>query len=371
MVLETARIESSEIEKLRSRIGVDLRINRFNSKASRENISKFVMALGDDNPLWINPHYARNTRYGSVIAPPSFLHSVLAPSGALAGGLPGVHSFHGGTDWQFFKTIRVNTCISASAKLTDITEKKESKYGGRSVIATVEVAYKDQDDALLATARGWSIRVEREAGRQRGKYSGIPPYRYTPDEINAMEKACLSEQPLGGKIRYWDDVKEGDELLPVVKGPLCFEDMENFFAAAGGVTCYKPRIEQYRKHPAFFYRDPNTHFPEPVSNVNLYDYVAQAVGIPRAYDLGAQRISWLGHLLTNWMGDDGFLARLNVKLLLPNLFGDTQWCKGKVARKYTEDGNSLLDCDIWCENQRGERTAGGTATVRLVTKRFL
>ena len=214
----------------------------------------------------------------------------------------------------------MNTRISASAKLIDVTEKK-STYGGRSVIATVEVSYKDQNNSVLAVAKGWSIRVEREAGRQRGKYSGIVPYKYTPDEIKAIEEACLSERPLGETLRYWDDTNEGDELPPVVKGPLCFEDMENFLAATGGTICYASRIQQLRRHPAFFYRDPNTNFWEPVSNVNLYDYVAQAVGIPKAFDLGAQRISWLGHLLTNWMGNDGFLEKLSVKLQLPNLFG--------------------------------------------------
>lgn len=370
MVLNGALISEAQIEELRSRIGIDLRITRFNTEASQRSIERFVRAIGDDNPLWLDPHYARNTFYGSVIAPPTFLYSVVIPSGALAGGLPGVHSFHGGNEWRFFNPIRVNTRISASARLMDVTEKK-STYGGRSVIVTTEVSYKDQNDKLLAICKGWSIRVEREAGRLRGKYARIVPYKYTSAEIDVIEQACLSERPLGETIRYWDETKEGDEFPPVVKGPLSFEDMENFLAVVGGTLCYASCIQQLRKHPAFFYRDPNTNFWEPISNVNLYDYVAQSVGIPRAFDLGAQRISWLGHLLTNWMGNDGFIEKLYVKLTRPNLFSDTQWCRGKVVRKYTEGQHSLVDCDIWCENQRGEKTAIGTAAVRLLSRRLL
>lgn len=371
MVLGGSRIERSEVARLKSRIGVDLRITQFNEAATRENIRRFAMAIGDDNRMWLDSFYARNNIYGDIIAPPMFLNSAVIPSGALAGGLPGVHSFHGGSDWHFFKAIRRNTHIKASARLVDVTEKKRSEYGGHSVIQTVEVSYKDQNDALLAVAKGWSIRVEREAGRQRGKYSKITPYKYTPEEISAIEDACLAEKPLGETIRYWDDTNEGDELPPVVKGPLCFEDMENFLAAAGGITAYAPFMRKLRKHPAFFYRDPNTNFPEPVISVVLYDYAAQGVGIPMAHDLGGQRISWLGHLMTNWMGNDGFLEKLYAKLIRPNLFGDTQWCKGRVTRKYNEGERFLVDCDIWCENERGEQTATGTATVKLLAKKVL
>jgi acyl dehydratase len=370
MLMGTARITDREIERLLSRIGLSLRIRQFNTLASQQNIQRFVGAIGDDNPCWIDPTYARGTRYGCIIAPPMFLYSVLIPSGALAGGLPGVHSFLGGNDWQFFAPIRVNSRISASAKLEDVT-KKQSEYGGQSVVVTVNVSYKDQHDRLLAAAKGWSIRVEREAGRQRGKYSGLPGiHKYTPEEIIAIEEACLSEEPRGATIRYWDETNVGDELAPVVKGPLTFEDMEHFLASTGGILSYAYRVQQLRRHPAFFYRDPNTNAWEAVSAVNLYDYAAQAVGIPRFYDHGAQRISWLGHLLTNWIGDNGFLERLYVKLLLPNIRGDTQWCKGKVARKYTQGDRFLVDCDIWCENQRGERTATGTATTRLLSRKF-
>lgn len=370
-VLGGNKIKRSEVERLKSRIGVELRFNQFNEIATQENIRKFVMSIGDDNRMWLDPYYARNTVYGTIIAPPMFLNSVVVPSGALAGGLPGVHSFHGGADWQFFKPMRRNTKIKASARLTDVVEKEKSEMGGHSVIQTVEVSYKDQNDAMLAIAKGWSIRVEREEAIKRGKYSTMAAYKYTTEEINAIEDACVAEKPLGDTIRYWDDVKEGDELPPVIKGPLSIEDMEKYFAAAGGISCYATMINFLRKHPAFFYRDPNTNFPEPMTSVNLHDYAAQGAGVPRAFDSGGQRMSWLGHLMTNWMGDYGFLAKLNVKLIRPNLFGDTQWCKGKVARKYTEGEHFYVDCDIWCENQRGQQTAIGTATVRLLAKQIV
>jgi hypothetical protein len=51
-----------------------------------------------------------------------------------------------------------------------------------------------------------------------------------------------------------------------------------------------------------------------------------------------------------------------------NIVGDTTWCRGKVARKYTKDGCALVDLEIRAENQRGEVTAPGFATVMLPSK---
>ena len=45
--------------------------------------------------------------------------------------------------------------------------------------------------------------------------------------------------------------------------------------------------------------------------------------------------------------------------------GDTLVCKGTVTRKYVQDGEHLVDCDVWLENGKGENTTRGTATVRL------
>ncbi|MEE2881090.1 MAG: acyl dehydratase, partial [Chloroflexota bacterium] len=76
----------------------------------------------------------------------------------------------------------------------------------------------------------------------------------------------------------------------------------------------------------------------------------------------------MGHLLTNWAGDDGFVKKMYVELRRFNVVGDTTWCKGKVVGKRVEDGEKLVDLEIWGENQRGEQTTKGTATIKLPSK---
>ncbi len=57
-----------------------------------------------------------------------------------------------------------------------------------------------------------------------------------------------------------------------------------------------------------------------------------------------------------------------VELRRFNVVGDTTWCKGKVTAKRQEDGESLVDLEIWGENQRGEQTTKGSATLRLPSR---
>ena len=97
----------------------------------------------------------------------------------------------------------------------------------------------------------------------------------------------------------------------------------------------------------------------------LRDDVAAMFGFPYAHDSGIDRISWVGNLLTNWMGDSGFLKSLSVTLTLPNGYGDATWCRGRVTRVYREEERHLADVALWCENQRGQRTALGRSTVAL------
>ena len=68
------------------------------------------------------------------------------------------------------------------------------------------------------------------------------------------------------------------------------------------------------------------------------------------------------------MGDDGFLKRLYAELRRFNIIPDTTWIKGKVTRKYVENGEHLVDIECWGENQRGEITMPGHATVVLPSK---
>jgi hypothetical protein len=369
MLMMDGKITPEGIKQLKKRIGVPLRINIYNEEASIDAIRHFAHGIGDPNEMWDNPgHGFISSTYGSLVAPPSFLYSVVWPSGILAGGLPGVHSFFGGNDWEFFHIIRAGDMISAEAKLTDVVEKKNSKAAGHTVIQYVEVVYKNQYGDIVAKAKGWSVRAERSALKEKGKYANIKKHHFTEAEMKLIYDTYDKEEVRGVAILYWEDVKEGDLITPVAKGPLNLGDIQGYASGAIPPLAYGALPVYLKKHPAYGFHHPTSNRLEPVSRVNIDDYVAHEIGINASFDYGADRICWIGHTLTNWMGDDGFLTKLNVEIRLPDIIGDATFCKGKVTRKYKNGEDHLVDLDVWAENQRGEITAPGKATVRLFSK---
>jgi hypothetical protein len=90
--------------------------------------------------------------------------------------------------------------------------------------------------------------------------------------------------------------------------------------------------------------------------------------MPGAFDIGHQRVGWVSHLLTNWMGDDGAMKKLRLRISRPNVFGDTTWCQGKVTGKRNVDNEHLVDCEVWTQNQYGDVTGTGEATIALESR---
>ena len=77
MTAKFPKITEEGLASLRSRIGVRIEnsIEPWNYEASRDAIRHYAHGIGDDNPLWTDPAYAEKTKYGSLVALPSFLFS--------------------------------------------------------------------------------------------------------------------------------------------------------------------------------------------------------------------------------------------------------------------------------------------------------
>ena len=176
-VLAEGRIDQQALEAFRGRIGMKLRVsNVFNEHVTPEAIRKFVNGIGDTNPLFRDPAYAAGTRFGRLTAPPNWAYSVF-PTWVLQ-GLPGVHAFHSGNDWEFYKPILVGDVITPECIFTGF-EEKESRFAGRFVMEYQEARYLNQRGELVSKAKTWLVRAERPAARERGQYHSptLPPPR--------------------------------------------------------------------------------------------------------------------------------------------------------------------------------------------------
>jgi acyl dehydratase len=218
----------------------------------------------------------------------------------------------------------------------------------------------------VCVASSWCFRTERDTARERAKYTAVEAHRYTDDEIQTIARAYRDETPRGASPRYWEDVKVGEAMPDIVKGPLTVTSVIAFVQGWGSlyVRAHGLAFDMFARHPALAI--PNAFgVPEPPERVHWDDALARAVGVPGPYDYGPERVAWLGHLVTSWMGDDGFLRRLNAQVLRHNLIGDTTWCHGRVTDKAP---GGVVELALEAINQRREVTATGTATVVLPTR---
>ena len=90
---------------------------------------------------------------------------------------------------------------------------------------------------------------------------------------------------------------------------------------------------------------------------------AQSEGYPAVVVHGPFQGSLLSRLVSEWAGDQGEIKRLSYSHRGIAFLGDTLHCKEKIAKKYEADGVPMIDLELAIENQKGEATTLGAATV--------
>jgi acyl dehydratase len=368
------KITDHDLEQLSRRIGAKIgdTAEPWCYEATRDNIRHYAHGIGDDNPLWCDPAYADNSRHGGIIALPSFLFTTSRIISGYVGGLPGVHAMWSGADWTWHKHVRRNDQISTEAYLKDLIP-HETRFAGRAIQQVYHVDFFNQEGDKVAEADSWCFRTERDHAREQGtKYSEVrsrAPRRYTEEELREAYKLYAQEEVRGAVPRYWEDVKEGEDLPTLFKGPMTVTGFIAFAQGWGGlyIRANKLAWQLIDAHPGVGIKN-RFGIPDVPERVHWEEDFALEVGAPGAYDYGPERKSWLTHHLTNWMGDDGFLRRSHCKIRRHNPEGDMLFITGKVARKFEQDGRFLVEIEQEGRNQDNELSVIGTGVVELPSR---
>ena len=356
------KLDQEALAQAQAIVGVPLRRIQHNRLASSPAINRWAKSIGDRNPLWLDADYGASSALAQTVAPPCWLYSV--DDTCLAPKLPGFHVIYGGAEWEFYRWVGLGEEIVARCRLTKVEEKK-GRFCGPMVLQTGETLFTDQQSRPVARAVSRVLRTPRPAAVAAGKYRDWTKHAYSQEVARSIEDAYDAEEVRGGRPRYWEQVDAGQRLPPIVRGPLTSEEIVQFICATRPSLGFRSFLRHRKRHPDAAFLDPETGSWESWEASMLRDEVASMFGFPFAHDAGIDRISWVGNLITNWMSDRGFLKSLAVTLTLPNVYGDATWCHGLVRRVYQQDDQHLVDLEVWCENQRGQRTAQGVATVVL------
>jgi acyl dehydratase len=351
-----------------------------NYEVTWDGARHFAFGYGDDNPLYCDPAYAAATRWGQLVAPPTFLYTMgedAAPrpdaeTKALLKGDPfaGLGSYQAVMEFEWWRPLRLGDRCRVLQAQVGVTP-RPSRFGGRTAHVTHDYLYTNGQGEMHAVRRGTWINAERHASKKRAteKFEPVP---YTPEQLAEIDAAYAAETRRGAEPRFWEDVTVGEELQPRVKGPLTTTDVVVWHLGWGmqltppGAFRISHRIR--RKAPGLY--PPNAlNIPDTVQRLHWEPQRAQELGLPNSYDYGGMRETWLCHLLTDWMGDDGWLWKLRCEHRKFNYMGDTTWVRGRVTDKRQEDDRNEVHLEVWCENQRGETTTPGTAVVLLPSRR--
>jgi acyl dehydratase len=373
-------------ERSRLRIGVPQPIATppHNYEVSRDGLRHFAHGYGDDNPLFCDAEYARGTRWGGLITPPTFLYTmgedasprpVPPENKAILKGDPfaGLGSYQAVMEFEWWRPLHIGdnlTCLRSQVGVAD----KRSDFGGRTAHVTHDFIFADQSGALHAIQRGTWINAERHTSKERKKESEIPE-PYTAEQLAEIDAAYEAETRRSADPRYFEDVEIGDTVDPKVKGPLRTTDII-VWHLGWGMQLTPPgafRLSYLirKKAPGLFPPN-NLNIPDTVQRLHWEPERAQELGLPTSYDYGGLRETWLCHLVTDWMGDDAWLWKLECQHRRFNFIGDTTWLSGTVVDKVQTEGpggiRSAVHLEIHCTNQRGVVTSPGKAVVLLPSR---
>jgi len=129
----------------------------------RASIRYFALALGDENPLYVDDAYARQAGYPSVIAPPTLIceSCQYANQSPNADGYIG-HEWHlpvpntrlvrAGNDYEFMRPVLPTDRISVAWTLESIVEKPSSRGGTQLFVSSV-ARYRDAQGEVVAVNR--------------------------------------------------------------------------------------------------------------------------------------------------------------------------------------------------------------------------
>ncbi|MEQ8659322.1 MAG: MaoC family dehydratase N-terminal domain-containing protein, partial [Gammaproteobacteria bacterium] len=295
---EFVGITDAALDSLRRRIGVVIEdtIEPWCHEATRDNIRHYAHGIGDDNPLWCDPAHAQSTRYGGLIAPPSFLFACDRVVSGYVGGLPGVHAMFAGCDFTWHKPIVRNTEISTRAYLKDLVE-HETRFAGRSVQQVYHVDFFDADGDPLAAADTWCFRTDRDVARESGsKYTALKAGLtrvYTDDELAAHNALYAAEEIRGATPRRFADISVGEQLPRMAKGPMTVTGFIAYAQGWGGlyIRANKLAWQLQTRHPAAGIKN-RFGIPDCPERVHWEEAFARKVGAPGAYDYGPERCSW-------------------------------------------------------------------------------
>jgi len=281
------------------------------------SIKLFADSIMDPDPLYCDEEYAKTTRHGGIVAPPTFFGGATSLRKLKAGDPrtmssiylpmpPGWTSVAAGDDFQFFETVRPGDTLTCREKMVEAFEKQGRS--GNLIFVTRQKTFTNQHGQTVMIRKLSSVSLQQSPAE-----SPTSSQRHTPDVVHKTELPTLTIGPV--MIRY---------LAMFAVATAEFVDL---------------------------------HYDR--------DY-ARSMGLPDVIIQGLYKTAIIAQMLKNWARDGDTIRRLTVQHRGMDVAGNMLTAGGRVISTSQKRNDDITKSDVWIENQHGQRTSIGKADLVIL-----
>lgn len=270
--------------------------------------------LEDANPIYCDADFAARSRFGGLIAPPAMLMPLTTraewtPDGprtgmkeSLAQGLPGYpYASILGMVQTYRRPMRMGERPTIELHQADPTAELDTERGRGRIVAQ-RFVFRDDAGAEIA-----ELHIDQLRYRERLEPSQPLPGDWEGDVVAPLPRY---------ETRRWSGVAEGDRTTPISLD-ITLKRCIKWVAATR---------DFYEVH-----HDPA--YAKASGDPDLFIGVHFAHGV-------------IGRLGTDWGGPEAQLRRMDFRTFGRVYLGEVLTVRGRVARRYEQDGERLVDLEV-------------------------
>jgi len=278
------------------------------------SIKLFADSIMDPDPLYCDEEYAKTTRHGRIVAPPTFFGGATGLRDLKAGDPrtmssiylpmpPGWTSVAAGDDFQLFTAVRPGDILTCREKVVEAFEKQGRS--GNLIFVAREKTFTNQHNQIVMIRKLSSVSLQQ----------------------SLVERLTNSQQRA-------PDVGHRTELPTLTIGPVMIRHLAMFAVATAEFV-----------------------------DIHYDRGYAQSIGLPDVIIQGLYKTTIIAQMLKNWVGDGDTIRRLIVQHRGMDVAGNTLTVGGRIISNSQQRNDNLTECEVWTENQHGQRTTIGRADV--------
>ena len=283
---------------------------RLYHRVSADSIRAFAQAIGEENPVYYDEEYAKTTKYGRMIAPPTYCLSLKTAD------IPGlwiapVGRIHAGQRFIWNRPIFADEIVSIEQVITNTFE-KTGKKGQMIFLEQTKNVY-DADENLICSFIVTTITMDK----------------LFPKDLDKLSVASAESAAAKWQARPSPKMAVGMTFPEVQLPPVKRMDFVYYAGASG---------------------DFNT--------IHVIDSEAQKVGYPQVIAQGMFTAALQGRVAEAWIGDGYRLKDYSLRLAGPVFPDDVLKFNGTVTE--VDEASGAIKVEYKVENMRDQLVMNGS-----------